>query len=178
MVYSQSIAAQNARSVAEIPSGFQSPGAQPIGQFATDLPPIVQQSFNTGLAQMPPNLTPTGMAARGASVGAALIHFQEGSTRLDPNTRNLLEGAVAQQRERGGLLRVVGHANGQAPRESKKRSLDISQGRAQVVARELIKLGAPAASVVTEALGDSRPIFDESTPAGAAENRRVEIYLE
>jgi flagellar motor protein MotB len=73
---------------------------------------------------------------------------------------------------------VVGHANGQAPKERGKRSLDISVARAQNVARELIRLGAPPASVATEALGDSRPIFDESTPAGAAENRRVEIYLE
>jgi outer membrane protein OmpA-like peptidoglycan-associated protein len=164
--------------VAEIPSGFQQPGAQPINQFVTDVPSVVQQSFNAGLAQMPPGMTPNGMAARGGSVGAALIHFDEGATRLATNTRGLLEGVVQQQRERGGLLRVVGHANGQAPKERGKRSLDISLNRAQNVARELIKLGAPATSVVTEALGDSRPIFDESTPAGAAENRRVEIYLE
>jgi len=180
-VYAQSIGAQNARSISDIPPGFRQPTAQPIGQFTTSVPEIVQQSFNTALGQMPPALTPNGAPARGGangSVGAALIHFDEGSTRASPKTRDLLLGVVEQQRQMGGRLRVVGHANGPGTREGARRPVDVSLARAQSVARELARLGAPTSSVVTEALGDSRPIFDESTPAGAAENRRVEIYLE
>jgi outer membrane protein OmpA-like peptidoglycan-associated protein len=180
-VYAQSINAQNARTISNIPPGFRQPTAQPIGQFSTNVPEIVQQSFNTALGQMPPALTPNGMTARGGpagSVGAALIHFDEGATRASPKTRDLLVGVVEQQRQMGGRLRVVGHANGTGTREGGRRSTDVSLARAQSVARELVRLGAPQSSVVTEALGDSRPIFDESTPAGAAENRRVEIFLE
>jgi len=190
-VYAQGLAAQQARSVAEIPAGFQAPGAQPIGQFATDVPPIVQQSFNASLAQYPPSMpvnpaapaipasaavAPAGVpAAAGGVSGAALIHFDAGATRVSANMRDLLSGVVAEHRQRGGLVRVIGYANA---RGDGKSSTNTSLARAQAVSRELARLGIPGASLVTEGLGDTRPIFDESTSAGAAENRRVEIYLE
>lgn len=186
-VYAQGLAAQQARSVAEIPAGFQAPGAQPIGQFATDVPPIVQQAFNASLAQYPPAMpvnpaVPASVAAVGGGSGgggggAALIHFDQGATRVSANMRDLLSGVVAEHRQRGGLVRVIGYANGPG-RGDGKNSTSTSMARAQAVSRELVRLGIPSASLVTEGLGDTRPIFDESTSAGAAENRRVEIYLE
>ena len=49
--------------------------------------------------------------------------------------------------------------------------------RANVVARELVRLGIPAQAVFVVALSDSKPLFYEVMPAGDAGNQRVEIYF-
>jgi flagellar motor protein MotB len=57
-------------------------------------------------------------------------------------------------------------------------NFSISVDRAEAVTRELIRLGAPPGSVLTEARGDSDPVYYEVMPAGEQENRRAEVFLE
>ena len=49
--------------------------------------------------------------------------------------------------------------------------------RAQAVQRILLEQGLPAERVTARGMGDSRPLVSNSSPAGRAENRRVEIVI-
>ena len=77
------------------------------------------------------------------------------------------------------LCARVGRAQSPAKLEKHKLvNLWVSMDRAQAVARELVRLGVPATAIVTEAKSDSDPLYFEAMPAGEAQNRRAEVYLE
>lgn len=62
--------------------------------------------------------------------------------------------------------------------ESAQKNVDLSLQRAQAVSTYLIKQGVPTSQIKSiEGLGEENPVADNSTAAGQAENRRVEIYL-
>lgn len=123
-----------------------------------------------------------------ASAGAAprqlagVIYFANGSAALRGDDREVLRGIVALHRERGGRIRVIGHASGQAESgdalEHRLANFEMSLRRANAVTATLVALGVSRARLRTEARGDAQPIYDESTPTGEAGNRRAEIYLE
>lgn len=80
----------------------------------------------------------------------------------------LLEGhARYLQAHPGLILRVAGHAD---ERGTDEYNLALSERRAAEVKRLLTERGAPAARVLVEAMGESRPASDDW-----AENRRVEL---
>lgn len=56
-------------------------------------------------------------------------------------------------------------------------NLDLSSRRADTVADELIRLGAPRGIISADGRGDSNPIAPNDTPQGRAQNRRIEITL-
>ncbi len=62
-------------------------------------------------------------------------------------------------------------------RGSQSRNLDLSQRRAESVRAYLISRGLPADQVVAKGMGPDRPIADNASPEGRANNRRVEIVV-
>jgi chemotaxis protein MotB len=56
-------------------------------------------------------------------------------------------------------------------------NLDLSSRRADTVADSLISQGAPRAIISADGRGDANPIASNDTPAGRAQNRRIEITL-
>ncbi len=136
---------------------------------------------------MPDTAEAMGGAASGPSFGgapglAAIVKFANGSDRIGRRHRDALKKVVAAHRTRGGFIRVVGHASSRTRdlplAEHMLVNFSISVDRAEAVARELIRLGAPPGSVLTEARGDSDPVYYEVMPAGEQENRRAEVFLE
>ena len=130
------------------------------------------------------------MEATGAASGVsfssakptAIVKFANGSDGIRRRYRDILKRVVADQRGSGAFIRVVGHASSRTRdlplAEHMLVNFQISVERADAVARELIRLGAPAASVFTEARSDAEPLYYEIMPAGEDENRRAEIFLE
>ncbi|MCG8508246.1 MAG: OmpA family protein [Rhodospirillales bacterium] len=127
---------------------------------------------------------PAGPGRTGAqgSLKVATIQFSTGSAALDSRDRAILRNVVALQAERGGVIRVVGHASSRTANMDAVRhrmvNYQVSADRAQNVAQELIKLGAGADTVVVTAKSDNEPLYYEIMPSGEAGNRRAEIYLD
>ncbi|MBX3248617.1 MAG: OmpA family protein [Myxococcales bacterium] len=72
-------------------------------------------------------------------------------------------------------VRVEGHSDDTG---SAERNLDLSQRRAEAVVRHLVQRGQVAAERLSaRGYGPSRPLTSNDTPAGRAENRRVEFRI-
>jgi chemotaxis protein MotB len=54
----------------------------------------------------------------------------------------------------------------------------LSTGRANVVLQYLLERGVPAARLSEQGFGDQHPVASNATPAGQAQNRRVEIVFQ
>ena len=54
-------------------------------------------------------------------------------------------------------------------------NLTLSQQRADAVKDQLVKMGIDASMLTTKGFGDTKPISDNNTPEGRANNRRVEF---
>ena len=127
---------------------------------------------------------PSALAGVSSSVAgdrAAIITFKGGSADLDAGDRSRLRSVAQLYRQRGGAVRVEGHASSRTrdmdPMRHQMVNFDVSLSRANTVARELIHNGVPADAVFVAAMSDSQPIYYEVMPAGDAGNQRVEVYF-
>ena len=67
---------------------------------------------------------------------------------------------------------------GSTAEQSQQKNLQLSQDRAQSVTSYLLSQGVPASQIrSTTGFGESNPVADNSTAAGKAQNRRVEVYM-
>lgn len=123
-----------------------------------------------------------GASAAAISFQAASIPFSTGSTALNSADRATLKQVVKLHQKFGGNVRVIGHSS-QRTRDMDSNShrlvnFQISLDRATAVSMELTRLGVPAAAVRVDARSDNEPLSYEYMPAGEAENRRADIYIE
>ena len=62
--------------------------------------------------------------------------------------------------------------------ESQQKNLVLSQDRATAVSQYLMSLAVPATQIKSvQGFGEANPVADNSTAAGQAQNRRVEVYM-
>ena len=112
----------------------------------------------------------------------AVIRFTHGSSLLDDAELNKIREIAQQFQQTGGQIRIVGHASSRTKDMSISNHLmanfKISIDRAKIVADEFMKFGIPPSSLIIIGMGDFQPVLNEAMPAGEAENRRVEIFLE
>jgi len=113
---------------------------------------------------------------------AAIIFFGHGAADLDARDRSVLNDVAALYKQRGGSIRIVGHASSRTqnapPDEHQLANFETSLERAEVVQGALVDLGVPLEVMQAEAVGDAEPVYHEFMPSGEAGNRRVEIFLE
>jgi outer membrane protein OmpA-like peptidoglycan-associated protein len=110
-----------------------------------------------------------------------LVITLSGGVLFRSNEATLLPGATARLDE----VAVALIANGQPvavegytdSRGSQPRNMALSQRRAEAVRSYLISRGLPAAQVAAKGMGPERPIADNSSADGRANNRRVEIVV-
>jgi outer membrane protein OmpA-like peptidoglycan-associated protein len=112
---------------------------------------------------------------------AGMIYFGEGAAGLDANDRAVLKSVAQIYRQRGGYIRLVGHASQDGGKAAgfaaQQANLDLSWARAKAVASQLVRDGVSPGAIETAGAGDSQPLYVESTAAAEAGNRRVEIYF-
>jgi outer membrane protein OmpA-like peptidoglycan-associated protein len=71
-------------------------------------------------------------------------------------------------------LLIEGHTDSDGPNEY---NLSLSESRAESVQKILLAGGIAAERMEIKGFGESKPIAGNSTPAGKAQNRRVEIVI-
>lgn len=119
-------------------------------------------------------------AAAAAQVGT--LAFAENSTALPRDSAAVLEHIAAAYKASGGTLRVVGHTTARQrdadPEKDKLAKFDLSLGRANAVAAALAQLGVDRDKIVTAGRGDTEPAAPPDDASRAAENRRVDVFLD
>jgi outer membrane protein OmpA-like peptidoglycan-associated protein len=131
----------------------------------------------------------SSMPARGAEgegtagyYKVATILFANSSAELGARERQILGQVAVLHGERGGRIRIVGHASGQTraagadDRDAMNREVSLS--RAGAVANELVRQGVPREAIAIGAAAADQPRYEELFPAGEAGNRRAEVYFE
>ena len=128
------------------------------------------------------NARPESRARPVQSTQVATIFFGSATASLTEDDVSVLREVAALQLESGGAIRVVGHSSRGAPVVNQlKRGLSnfkLSLDRANSVAEALVRFGVARDDVNVTARSDGELLYAESTAAGAAGNRRTEIFLE
>lgn len=103
------------------------------------------------------------------------ILFAVDSANVGPTLRGDL-GAVAASLQRfpNSRVIVVGHTDNTG---GASYNLDLSQRRAQAVSNILVNNGVSAGRIRAVGRGEDQPVATNLTPAGRAQNRRVEIII-
>lgn len=102
------------------------------------------------------------------------ILFATGKADIEPSSAKVLREIGALLAERPDWrLRVEGHTDGVGGAAA---NLALSRRRAEAVKAWLVaKHGVDPARLETAGLGDTRPVAENTTEAGRAQNRRVEL---
>lgn len=114
--------------------------------------------------------------ARGMVISlSGSVLFPSGQTILLPEAQqrlNQVAEALLQLPDR--ILVIEGHTDA---RGNDSYNFELSQQRAEAVRNYLIERGYPGEKIQVLGLGKSRPIADNATAEGRANNRRVEIVV-
>ncbi|MCC6525687.1 MAG: OmpA family protein [Polyangiaceae bacterium] len=151
--------------------------------------------FPTGM--LPPGLVPTSLVPSAASkpapappppplapppAGAGLLPlpgpvlFDTARATLRPESDPVLTTALAKLRARADitLLRVEVHSDSMG---SEAMNQSLTEQRSLSVARWLVAHGIACRRLVPVGFGETRPIADNATEAGRAQNRRTELHV-
>ncbi len=103
------------------------------------------------------------------------ITFETGNAEIRSSSRRVLElGAEALLRHPEIVVEVQGHTDNLGDPAA---NLQLSQDRADAVVRWLVLAGVSADRLTAVGHGETRPIAENDTDAGRAENRRVEFRV-
>jgi outer membrane protein OmpA-like peptidoglycan-associated protein len=105
-------------------------------------------------------------------VPVATIAFASGSADLSDQERNQLSEIAAMQHDRGGALRVIGHAepaSGTIAAQQQLAQFNLALTRAKAVAQVLNHEGVPTQSIAVEAAPGR---------AGDADASHAQVFLE
>ena len=103
------------------------------------------------------------------------ISFDSGRYDIKPNLRPILDQfAQGLSQQPSTEVRIVGHTDNVG---SDALNNALSVNRAQSARDYLVARGVNASRITIDGRGEREPIADNSTEAGRARNRRIEIYL-
>lgn len=101
------------------------------------------------------------------------ITFDLDQSTLKPESMGTLNMVAGVLNQNPGLkFEIDGHTDNTGSPEHNK---TLSTERAQAVRDQLIQMGIDAARLTAQGFGDSKPVADNTTPDGRANNRRVEF---
>jgi outer membrane protein OmpA-like peptidoglycan-associated protein len=113
------------------------------------------------------------LAAKGRWATQGIL-FATGKADLQPESRPVLKEIAATLKEHGDLkILIEGHTDNVGSPAS---NLTLSDARAAAVKSALVAdYGVDGGRITTKGLGDTKPAAPNTTAAGKAQNRRVEI---
>jgi outer membrane protein OmpA-like peptidoglycan-associated protein len=105
------------------------------------------------------------------------VIFASGQAELLPSARNRLTevASALSNGDQDSKIVVEGHTDSTGSEQTNK---ELSLERAEAVRDELVSNGVNADRISIQGFGESRPIADNSSQSGRANNRRVEIVIQ
>jgi outer membrane protein OmpA-like peptidoglycan-associated protein len=104
------------------------------------------------------------------------VLFASGKSQLLPGAQNGLgQIAEALKAQNDTKLLIEGHTDSTG---NDATNMSLSKARAEAVQSYLVSRGIEAARISSVGIGSSRPVADNKTPDGRANNRRVEIVVQ
>lgn len=101
------------------------------------------------------------------------INFDVNKADIKPESMGTLNGIVQVLKDNPDLkFEIGGHTDSDGDDAA---NLKLSQLRADAVRTQLINMGIDASRLTTKGFGETKPITDNTTPEGKANNRRVEF---
>jgi len=103
------------------------------------------------------------------------IQFETGSATIKPESYTALDNIAQEVSTSDGLkVTIEGHTDNSG---SDDINIPLSEARAQSVVQYLVSKKLDSDRFTTKGFGSTKPIADNSTAAGKAKNRRVQIIL-
>ena len=102
------------------------------------------------------------------------VLFRSNDATLLPGAQGRLDQVASALVAKGRSVVVEGHTDS---RGSQATNQSLSQRRAESVRTYLVSRGFPVEKIVAQGLGPERPIADNTSAEGRANNRRVEIVI-
>ena len=104
------------------------------------------------------------------------ISFESNEARISQQSRSLIERlAETAKLCPNTRITIAGHTDNQGDSQD---NLELSEQRARAVASQLFEEGIEPGRIKTVGYGADRPVADNSTEAGRANNRRIEFVVE
>jgi outer membrane protein OmpA-like peptidoglycan-associated protein len=101
------------------------------------------------------------------------INFESGKSTLKPESMGAINNMVQLMNTHPEIkFEISGHTDSDG---NDALNLKLSADRADTVKNKLVSLGITADRLTTKGYGESKPISDNTTPEGKANNRRVEF---
>ncbi|MCH7409790.1 OmpA family protein [Belliella sp. DSM 111904] len=101
------------------------------------------------------------------------IYFESGSAEIKPESYPSLHQIAEYMKAHGGSFSIAGHTDNIGNRESNRL---LSEQRASAVRNTLIKsFGVHTNQLASIGFGMNYPLYDNNSPAGRSQNRRVDI---
>ena len=121
----------------------------------------VKVTFDSGI------LFPSSSSTLQAAAKTSLTDFANNVLKVNPDCDVAVQGYTDNDAWKNSTAE-----------QSVQKNLNLSQERAQAVTNYLLSLGVNASQIrSTTGFGESNPVADNSTAAGKAKNRRVEVIL-
>lgn len=106
---------------------------------------------------------------------AKSIQYATGSAKILPSSLKSLEEVVSiMKSDKSLMIDVEGHSDNAG---SEERNKQLSYERAESVKNHLISKGIEAKKITAQGFGTEKPVADNNTKAGRAQNRRTDIKL-
>ncbi|HSA59017.1 MAG TPA: OmpA family protein [bacterium] len=122
------------------------------------------------------DLKPAPKPVREEVITTNKIHFAFDKAEIKPSSYPVIDEIIRTIQSKNVVaVRVEGHTDSYGTDAYNQK---LSERRANAVMNYLTSHGIPAEKASAVGMGESKPVADNATKAGRAENRRVEFHLE
>jgi len=147
-----------------------SPRAFDIEGIGSSTDPIVMTNFRVAAGG---NMNMYTKKFTDAKIVTHGINFDVDMASIKPESMGTLNAIKSILNDNPGLrFEIDGHTDNSG---SPAHNLTLSQQRAEAVKQQLINMGIDASRLTTKGLGDAKPMSDNTSLEGKANNRRVEF---